>query len=82
MSTAPEVIVAGHCGMEVLGFTLVSNMAAGVLPKKLSEEEVLEAAAAARDRFSSLVLACLEHLNCREGGPLWNEAYCITAAPC
>ena len=63
MSTAPEVITAGHCGMEVLGFTLVSNMAAGVLPKKLSEEEVLEAAAAARDRFSSLVLACLEHLN-------------------
>ena len=63
MSTAPEVITAGHCGMEVLGFTLVSNMAAGVLPQKLSEEEVLEAAAAARDRFSSLVLACLEHLN-------------------
>ncbi len=63
MSTAPEVITAGHCGMEVLGFTLVSNMAAGVLPKKLSEEEVLAAAAAARDRFSSLVLACLEHLN-------------------
>ena len=62
-STAPEVNTAGHCGMEVLGFTLVSNMAAGVLPKKLSEEEVLEAAAAARDRFSSLVLACLEHLN-------------------
>ena len=63
MSTAPEVITAGHCGMEVLGFTLVSNMAAGVLPKKLSEVVVLEAAAAARDRFSSLVLACLEHLN-------------------
>ena len=62
MSTAPEVIAAGHCGMEVLGFTLVSNMAAGVLPQKLSEEEVLEAAAAARDRFSALVLACLEHL--------------------
>ena len=31
MSTAPEVIVAGHCGMEVLGFTLLSNMAAGIL---------------------------------------------------
>lgn len=62
MSTAPEVITAGHCGMQVLGFTLVSNMAAGVLPQPLSEEEVLEAAAAARDKFSSLVLACLEHL--------------------
>ncbi|MFR4336015.1 MAG: purine-nucleoside phosphorylase [Lawsonibacter sp.] len=29
MSTAPEVIMAGHCGMEVLGLTLLSNMAAG-----------------------------------------------------
>ena len=63
MSTAPEVIIAGHCGMQVLGLTLVSNMAAGVLPQPLSEEEVLEAAAAARDRFSGLLLACLEHLD-------------------
>ena len=62
MSTAPEVITAGHCGMQVLGFTLVSNMAAGVLPQPLSEEEVLEAAAAAREKFSSLLLACLEAL--------------------
>lgn len=63
MSTAPEVIAAAHCGMQILGFTLVSNMAAGVLPQKLTEEEVLEAAAAARDRFSGLLLACLEHLD-------------------
>ncbi len=63
MSTAPEVIIAGHCGMQVLGITLVSNMAAGVLPQPLSEEEVLEAAAAARDKFSGLLLACLEHLD-------------------
>jgi len=62
MSTAPEVIIAGHCGMRVLGLTLVSNMAAGVLPQPLSEEEVLEAAAAARDKFSGLLLACLENL--------------------
>ena len=31
MSTAPEVITAGHCGMRVLGFTLLSNMGAGIL---------------------------------------------------
>ena len=62
MSTVPEVIVAGHCGMEVLGFTLVSNMAAGVLPQPLSEQEVLDAAEAAREKFSALVLACLEAL--------------------
>jgi len=62
MSTAPEVIVAGHCGMQVLGFTLLSNMAAGILDQPLTEEEVLEAAAAAKDQFSKLVLACLAKL--------------------
>ena len=63
MSTAPEVIVAGHCGMQVLGFTLVSNLAAGILDQPLSEQEVLDAAEACKDKFSRLVLACLEHLN-------------------
>ncbi len=62
MSTAPEVIVAGHCGMQVLGFTLLSNMAAGILNQPLSEQEVLDAAEACRDKFSRLVLACLERL--------------------
>ncbi|MEG1999935.1 MAG: purine-nucleoside phosphorylase [Evtepia sp.] len=62
MSTAPEVIVAGHCGMKILGMTLISNMAAGVLAQPLSEKEVLDAAAAAQERFSSLILACLAEL--------------------
>ena len=62
MSTAPEVIVAGHCGMQVLGFTLLSNMAAGILDQPLTEEEGLEAAAACRDKFSKLGLACLKQI--------------------
>lgn len=62
MSTAPEVIVAGHCGMEVLGFTLLSNMAAGILDQPLSEQEVLEAGETARDSFSQLIRACLRKL--------------------
>jgi len=62
MSTAPEVIVAGHCGMQVLGFTLLSNMAAGILDQPLSEQEVLDAGAAAREKFSGLVRACLRKL--------------------
>ena len=62
MSTAPEVIVAGHCGMEVLGFTLLSNMAAGILDQPLTEEEVLQAGEAAREKFSGLIRACLREL--------------------
>ena len=63
MSTAPEVIVAAHCGMEVLGFTLLSNMAAGILDQPLSEQEVLDAGVAAREKFSGLVRACLRKLS-------------------
>ena len=62
MSTAPEVIVAGHCGMQVLGFTLLSNMAAGILDQPLTEQEVLDAAEACKDKFSRLVLSCLKKL--------------------
>ena len=62
MSTAPEVIVAGHCGMQVLGFTLLSNMAAGILDQPLSEQEVLDAGKAARVQFSALVRGCLAKL--------------------
>ena len=62
MSTAPEVIVAAHCGMEVLGLTLLSNMAAGILNQPLSEQEVLDAAEAAREKFSALVRACLKRM--------------------
>lgn len=62
MSTAPEVITAAHCGMEVLGFTLLSNMAAGILPQPLTEQEVLDAGEAARDKFSRLVLECLRRM--------------------
>ena len=62
MSTAPEVVVASHCGMEVLGLTLLSNMAAGILDQPLSEQEVLDAAAAAKEKFSGLVRACLRKM--------------------
>ena len=62
MSTVPEAIVAAHCGMQVLGFTLCTNMAAGVLESPLSSDEVLEAAAQAGPRFGALVKGCLARL--------------------
>ena len=42
MSTVPEAIAASHCGIQVLAFSLITNMAAGVTGDKLSEEEVIE----------------------------------------
>jgi len=62
MSTAPEVIVAGHCGMQVLGFSLLSNMAAGILDQPLSEQEVLLAGEAAKEPFTRLILGCLSEM--------------------
>ena len=62
MSTVPEAIVARHCGMKVLGISLLTNMAAGILSQPLSEEEVLEAAAKAGRQFSLLVRKCLTEL--------------------
>ena len=62
MSTVPESITAAHCGMQVLGFTLCTNMAAGVLPQPLTGEEVLTAAAAAAPRLTALVKGCLTRL--------------------
>ena len=46
MSTAPEAIVARHMGMEVLGISCITNMAAGVLPQPLVHDEVMEVARA------------------------------------
>lgn len=55
MSTVPECIAARHCGMRILGITLVTNMAAGILDKPLSGEEVIEAGNAASLRLALYV---------------------------
>jgi len=55
MSTVPEAIAARHMGLEVLGISCITNMAAGVLPGPLSHEEVLETARRVRGRFMALL---------------------------
>ena len=63
MSTVPEVIVANHMGMKVLGISCVTNMAAGILPQKINHEEVLETGIMVRDtlvRFLKALVARLE----------------------
>ncbi|GIO11754.1 purine nucleoside phosphorylase [Cohnella xylanilytica] len=62
MSTVPEVIVARHSGMEVVGISCITNMAAGILDQPLSHEEVMETTERVKGQFVSLVLALLPKL--------------------
>jgi purine-nucleoside phosphorylase len=55
MSTTLEAIAARHAGLEVLGLSLVTNLAAGISATALSHEEVLEAGQAAGPRISALL---------------------------
>jgi len=62
MSTVPEVIAAAHCGYHVMGVSVICNMAAGVLPVKLSGDDVNEAAEIARPYFTDLILGICDAL--------------------
>ncbi len=59
MSTAPEVIVARHMGMRVLGISLITNTATGDDTEEVNHAEVLTAADAARPKFAALVRGIL-----------------------
>jgi purine-nucleoside phosphorylase len=62
MSTVPEVIVARHLGIEVLGLSCISNMAAGILPQPLSHDEVIETTERVKSDFLSLVKAIVNEM--------------------
>ena len=61
MSTVPETIVARHMGMEVLGISCVTNMAAGIKDQMLTAEEVLETGKRVEGEFArGAVVSCLD----------------------
>ena len=59
MSTVQEVIAANHCGMDVLGFSLVSNKAAGLSGERLTEEEVLTIGRQKSEEMQALIMKIL-----------------------
>ena len=62
MSTVPEVIVANHVGIKVLGISCVTNMAAGILPHKIEHEEVLETGSLVGDTLVRYLKALVPRL--------------------
>jgi purine-nucleoside phosphorylase len=55
MSTVPEAVAARHAGVKVLGFSLISNMAAGLSKRELTHRDVLDAVEKASVKLKSIV---------------------------
>jgi len=62
MSTVHEVIVARHMGIEVLGISLVTNMAAGVLDEVINHEEVMETGKRVEKQFTDLLVSLVPQI--------------------
>ena len=67
MSTVPEVIVARQMGIEVLGISCVTNLAAGILDQPITHEEVLETGERVRGEFAALLRGVIHRME--EGMP-------------
>ena len=62
MSTVPEVIVAAHCGMKVIGVSCITNMAAGISETKLNHKEVIETTEKVKVNFAKLITRVIKNL--------------------
>ncbi|WP_409289077.1 purine-nucleoside phosphorylase [Peribacillus sp. SCS-37] len=63
MSTVPEVIIARHSGISVLGISCITNMAAGILNQPLSHDEVIETTEKVKAEFLSLIKTIVKELS-------------------
>jgi purine-nucleoside phosphorylase len=61
MSTVPEVLVAVHCGLRVVGFSIVTDLCFPDSLQPANVEEIIATANAAEPRLRALVLGILEH---------------------
>jgi purine-nucleoside phosphorylase len=59
MSTIPEVLTAASCGMQVLGFSAITNIARPDAPKEVNAQEVVDVAACAAPKIQRLLLSLL-----------------------
>ena len=62
MSTVPEVIVANHGGIKVLGISCITNMASGILDQPLDHKEVVETSMRVKDDFQRLIFEILMNI--------------------
>lgn len=62
MSTVTEALTAAHCGMQVLGLSLITNMAAGVTAEPITTQEVDDAAGQAAAHFQKLVAEIIREM--------------------
>ncbi|MBQ4505052.1 MAG: purine-nucleoside phosphorylase, partial [Firmicutes bacterium] len=62
MSTVPEALTAAHCGMPLLGLSLMTNMATGVTAEKVDHNEVGATAASVEVPFKEYVKDILMHM--------------------
>ncbi len=62
MSTVTEALTAAHCGMPLLCLSVMTNMAAGVLDRPLTTEEIHETAVTIADRFSGYLTKIIERI--------------------